>query len=136
MSKDRIENVVSNMIEIEFVDEDGFSKVKETLTRIGIMNKQEKKLYQSCHIFHRQGHYYISHFKEMMMLDNKPVDFNDDDIKRRNRIVNILEKWNFLKALKEDHKLNMIRRDKIEILPYIEKEEWELIPKYNIGVKH
>lgn len=132
---DKIENVISNMVEVNLVNDDSFNTVKETLTRIGIMNKTEKKLYQSCHIFHRRGKYYICHFKEMMLLDGKPVTLEEQDIQRRNRIVSILTKWGFIVPVHTDFVRNMCKREHIEVLPYSEKEEWELVHKYAIGVK-
>lgn len=134
--KTRVEEIVDDMVEINLVNEDSFNTVKETLTRIGIMNKEEKKLFQTCHIFHRRGHYYICHFKEMMLLDGKPVTLNERDIQRRNRIVNILVRWGFITPVNCEYMSNMVRRDQIEVLPYLQKEEWELIPKYSIGIKH
>ena len=134
--KTRVEEIVDDMVEINLVNEDSFNTVKETLTRIGIMNKVEKKLFQTCHIFHRRGKYYICHFKEMMLLDGKPVTLNEQDIQRRNRIVNILFRWGFITPVNNDYMENMVRRDQIEVLPYLQKEEWELVPKYSIGIKH
>lgn len=132
---DKIEKVIGGMVEVKLVNDDSFNTVKETLTRIGIMNKAERKLYQSCHIFHRRGKYYICHFKEMMLLDGKRVTLEEQDIRRRNRIVSILVKWGFVEPVNVDFIKNMCKREHIEVLPYSEKEEWELIHKYAIGVK-
>ncbi len=129
-------NILDKLVEITLPNEESFLKVKETLTRIGIASKKEQKLYQSCHILHKQGKYYIVHFKELFMLDGKINDFSDEDKARRNTIVKLLEEWSLLKPLSAD----MIAEptaplSQIKILPHKEKGEWELIAKYSIGKK-
>ena len=124
------------MIEVTLPNEENFLKVKETLTRIGIASKKDKKLYQSCHILHKQGRYYIVHFKELFMLDGKANDFSEDDRARRNTIVNLLQEWNLIKVVNEGQtKEPVASLSQIKILPHKEKDEWELIAKYSIGKK-
>ncbi len=129
---------LSHMIEVLLEKEDDFLKVKETLTRIGIASRREKKLYQSCHILHKQGRYYIVHFKELFELDGKVSDFkeNKDDIARRNTIASLLQQWNLL-TLVDETKIASTTTDlsKIKILPFKEKNDWELVTKYSIGKK-
>jgi len=129
---------LSHMIEVLLEKEDDFLKVKETLTRIGVASRKDHKLYQSCHILHKQGRYFIVHFKELFALDGKPSDFyeNVDDIARRNTIANLLEQWNLL-TLVDGSKSSQPVADmsKIKILPFKEKDEWELVSKYTIGKK-
>lgn len=123
-------------VEIELVGEDGFLKVKETLTRIGVASRKDKKLYQSCHILHKQGRYAILHFKELFMLDGKINNFSDEDKGRRNTIVNLLEEWDLIKAV-DSSKIEdpVAPLSQIKVLPYKEKDQWELVPKYRIGKK-
>jgi hypothetical protein len=125
-------------VEIALDDEDAFLKVRETLTRIGVSSRKEKVLYQSCHILHKQGRYVILHFKELFALDGKPSTITDNDIQRRNAIVNLLEEWNLLKILKDEKAKiegNLAPIHQIKIISYKEKDEWELVSKYTIGKK-
>jgi hypothetical protein len=125
-------------VEIALDDEDAFLKVRETLTRIGVSSRKEKVLYQSCHILHKQGRYVILHFKELFALDGKPSTITDNDIQRRNAIVNLLEEWNLLKILKDEKSKiegNLAPIHQIKIISYKEKDEWELVSKYTIGKK-
>jgi|TARA_R110002074_G_scaffold121864_1_gene256328 hypothetical protein len=129
-------NILEKLVEVTLPNEESFLKVKETLTRIGIASKKEQKLYQSCHILHKQGKYYIVHFKELFMLDGKINDFSEEDKARRNTIVKLLEEWSLIKPLNAE----MIAEptaplSQIKILPHKEKGEWELIAKYSIGKK-
>lgn len=129
-------NLVDRLVEVNLPNEESFLKVKETLTRIGIASKKEQKLYQSCHILHKQGKYYIVHFKELFMLDGKLNDFSEEDMARRNTIVALLEEWELIKAVES----TMIAKPRaplsqIKILPHKEKGEWELVAKYSIGKK-
>jgi len=123
-------------VEIFLSEDDDFLKIRETLTRIGIASSREKKLFQSCHILHKQGRYAIVHFKELFALDGKPTNFSEEDKGRRNTIVKLLEDWDLL-TLKDpdviDHPMASIKQ--IKILPFKEKDEWELVAKYNIGKK-
>lgn len=115
---------------------DDFLKVKETLTRIGVASKKDKKLYQSCHILHKQGQYAIVHFKELFLLDGKSSDLSEKDVARRNSITKLLSEWELIK-IDEDNfdELEFAPIQEIKILSFKEKNEWELVPKYNIGKK-
>ena len=127
---------IENMLEVSLKEPDDFLKVRETLTRIGVSSRKEKILYQSCHILHKQGRYYIVHFKELFGLDGKPSNISENDIQRRNAIAKLLEEWALVKILKpkalED---NVAPLHQIKIISYKEKDDWELIAKYNIGKK-
>ena len=125
----------SCMVEIRLKQPDDFLKVRETLTRIGVASRSENKLYQSCHILHKQGRYYIVSFKELFMLDGKNSDFSENDMQRRNRIVKLLSDWGLIEVVNEELILEMSSISQIKILPYKEKGDWELIPKYSIGSK-
>ena len=129
-------NLVENLVEVVLPNDEGFLKVKETLTRIGIASKKDRKLYQSCHILHKQGRYYIVHFKELFMLDGKINNFSEDDIARRNTIVNLLEEWELVSVVNHTMIEDPVAPlSQIKILPYKEKGEWELVAKYSIGKK-
>ena len=125
-------------VEITLDDEDAFLKVRETLTRIGVSSRKERVLYQSCHILHKQGRYVILHFKELFSLDGKPSTITENDLQRRNAIVNLLEEWKLLTIIKEE-KLkiegNLAPIHQIKIISYRDKDEWELVSKYTIGKK-
>lgn len=126
----------ASMLEVELSTPDNFLKVKETLTRIGIASKKEKKLYQSCHILHKQGRYYITHFKEMFCLDGKFSSITVDDIDRRNAIAQLLEEWGLVKIVDSSMcKHSPMAMSRIKVLPYREKDEWVLESKYTIGKK-
>jgi len=128
------EEVVNSLVEVELKSDEDFLKIRETLTRIGVSSRKENKLYQSCHILHKRGKYYIVHFKELFKLDGLPSDLSDDDISRRNAIISLLEEWDLLTVLDEDTiDEPMASIAQIKILPYKEKDDWELIPKYHIG---
>lgn len=130
------EDIVNSLVEVTLPSPDNFLKVKETLTRIGISSKTEKKLYQSCHILHKRGKYYIVHFKELFMLDGLENDFTDSDKGRRNTIANLLEQWGLVKIVNADKTKDPVCPiSHFKILPFGEKKEWELIPKYRIGVR-
>ena len=129
--------MIDSLIEVTLPNEEDFLKIKETLTRIGVASKKDKKLFQSCHILHKQGKYYIVHFKELFALDGKPSNFSDDDIGRRNTISNLLEEWGLVKLVSKDKSSNPISPlSQIKILAYKDKDDWELIAKYNIGRKN
>ena len=125
----------SSMVEVRLKQPDDFLKVRETLTRIGVASRNEKKLYQSCHILHKQGRYYIVHFKELFLLDGKNSDFSDNDLQRRNRITKLLSDWGLVDVVNETMIEDASSISQIKILPHKEKAEWELIPKYSIGSK-
>lgn len=127
---------LSKFVEVVLVEEDDFLKVRETLTRIGVSSRRERVLYQSCHILHKQGKYYITHFKELFALDGKPSTITENDIQRRNAIANLLEEWGLIKVVNYDIiKDNMAPIHQIKIISFKEKDDWELIAKYNIGKK-
>lgn len=125
----------ASMLEIILPTPDNFLKVKETLTRIGVASKKDKKLYQSAHILHKQGRYFIVHFKELFILDNKDSNITVGDIERRNAIAILLEDWGLLKIVAKPSTNTQSVLSQIKIVSYKEKSEWELIPKYNIGQK-
>ena len=125
----------SSMVEVRLKQPDDFLKVRETLTRIGVASRNERKLYQSCHILHKQGRYYIVHFKELFLLDGKNSDFSDNDLQRRNRITKLLSDWGLVDVVNDQLIEDASSISQIKILPHKEKAEWELIPKYSIGSK-
>jgi hypothetical protein len=129
-------NVIDSLIEVTLPSEEDFLKIKETLTRIGVASKKDQKLYQSCHILHKQGKYYIVHFKELFALDGKPSNFSEEDMGRRNTIVNLLAEWGLLKiVVVEKAKEPRTPLSQIKILSYKDRGDWELVAKYNIGRK-
>ena len=129
-------NVIDNLIEVTLPNEEDFLKIKETLTRIGVASKKDRKLYQYCHILHKQGKYYIVHFKELFALDGKPSNFSEEDVGRRNTIVNLLAEWGLLKiVIIEKSQEPRTPLSQIKILAYKDRNEWELVAKYNIGRK-
>lgn len=126
--------MIENLIEVRIAEGEDFLKIKETLTRIGVASRKEKKLFQSCHIFHKQGKYYIVHFKEMFAIDGKPFNFTDEDKARRNKIIELLQEWGLLKVLdSESIKTPIASMSQIKILNHKEKDEWVLETKYNMG---
>ena len=128
---------IIDLVEVTLDEKDDFLKVRETLTRIGVASKKDRILYQSCHILHKQGRYYIVHFKELFALDGKPADISENDLSRRNAIAKLLEDWGLVKIINRDKAENPppIFLSQIKILSHKEKDEWELVPKYNIGKK-
>ena len=123
------------MIEVLLGQPDDFLKVRETLSRIGVASRHEQKLYQSCHILHKQGKYYIVHFKELFALDGKPTDITENDYARRNSIVNLLVEWELISLVNFQELEPVAPMNQIKILRFDEKDEWELVVKYNIGRK-
>ena len=127
-------NIVDSLVEVTLPSQDSFLKVKETLTRIGVASKKDKILYQSCHILHKQGRYYIVHFKELFILDGKTNTLSDEDMARRNTIVNLLEEWGLVKAVNAEKVQDPVAPlSQIKVLPHKEKDEWSLVAKYSIG---
>ena len=124
-----------SMIEVELREPDDFLKVRETLTRIGVASRKEKKLYQSCHILHKQGKYYIVHFKELFALDGKKANLSLNDVQRRNRIVQLLGDWGLVTISSKESIADVAPLSQIKVLSYKEKGEWTLESKYNIGKK-
>lgn len=127
-------SLIDEMVEVRLQDEDDFLKVRETLTRIGVASKKEKRLWQSCHILHKKGRYYIVHFKELFLLDGKTANFSEDDISRRNAIANLLSEWGLVQLI-DPRKSNepIAPLSTIKILSHKEKGDWLLEAKYNIG---
>jgi hypothetical protein len=127
---------IEELLEVRLKNEDDFLKVKETLTRIGVASRKEKTLFQSCHILHKRGKYYIVHFKELFALDGKSTDFEDNDLARRNTIANLLAEWDLVEIVNKDKSDYPIAPlSQIKIIAYKEKNEWQLTAKYNIGKK-
>ena len=124
---------IEDMIEVRLKEDDDFLKVKETLTRIGIASRREKKLYQSCHILHKQGKYYIVHFKELFALDGKPTNLSENDIERRNTVVNLLHEWDLVEIVNPEKAQPTVSIRQMKVLPFAEKPEWDLQAKYSIG---
>lgn len=125
----------SDMVEVTLSQPDDFLKVRETLTRIGVASRKERKLYQSCHILHKQGRYYIVHFKELFALDGKRTNLSLNDIQRRNRIARLLYDWGLISIVDEEKIEDVAPLNQIKVLSFKEKDEWNLESKYNIGRK-
>ena len=124
-----------SMLEVKLKAPDDFLKVRETLTRIGVASRKDKTLYQSCHILHKQGKYYITHFKELFALDGKKSTLVENDIQRRNTIALLLQDWNLIEVVNTSMVENKAPLSQIKVLPFKEKNEWNLVAKYNIGKK-
>ena len=129
------ENIIKDLIEIKLKMPEDFLKIRETLTRIGVSPKNEKRLYQSCHILHKQKRYFIVHFKELLALDGKTTNFSDEDRRRPNTITNLLLEWKLLDVVNLDQIKDKASLSLIKIIPFKEKVEWQLYTKYNIGHK-
>jgi len=129
-------NNIDSLIEVRLASEDNFLKVKETLTRIGVASRKDKRLFQSCHILHKQGKYYIVHFKELFILDGKPSDFSADDVARRNTIVKLLAEWELVNVVDPEKSSTPIAPfSQVKVITHKEKDQWELVAKYTIGKK-
>lgn len=124
-----------DMVEVSLNEPDDFLKVRETLTRIGVASRKEKKLYQSCHILHKQGKYYIVHFKELFALDGKKANLSSNDVQRRNRIIQLLSDWGLITIAEKESVADVAPLSQIKVLSYKEKNDWTLESKYNIGKK-
>ena len=125
----------SDMLEVTIKQPDDFLKVRETLTRIGVASRKDKTLFQSCHILHKQGKYYITYFKELFALDGKNSTLTENDIQRRNTIALLLQDWNLIEVVKASLVENKAPLSQIKVLPFKEKSEWNMVAKYNIGKK-
>ena len=132
---DEVKWTTESMIEVGLREPDDFLKVRETLTRIGVASRKEKKLYQSCHILHKQGKYYIVHFKELFALDGKKANLSLNDVQRRNRIVQLLGDWGLVSINTKESIVDVAPLSQIKVLAYKEKNDWTLESKYNIGKK-
>jgi len=125
-----------DLVEIRLKEEDDFLKVRETLTRIGVSSRRDNKLFQSCHILHKKGRYYIVHFKELFGLDGLPSDISENDTARRNTIIGLLEEWGLVEVVDKDKCSDPVASiGQIKIIPHRDKDDWELVPKYHIGNK-
>lgn len=128
--------MLDTLVEVRIGDDDDFLKIRETLTRIGVASRKDKTIYQSCHILHKQGRYYIVHFKELFALDGKPSNFGDEDKGRRNTIANLMAEWGLVTLVDPNKtKEPLAPLSQIKVLPHREKNEWNLVAKYNIGKK-
>ena len=125
-----------SMLEVLLPEPDNFLKIRETLTRIGIASRKEQKLFQSCHILHKQGRYFIVHFKELFALDGKESNITSNDVERRNTVAGLLQDWGLLSIVNKEKAEPKVSLSQIKVVAYKEKEEWELVPKYNIGKKN
>jgi len=123
----------ATMLEIALNEPDDFLKIRETLTRIGVASRKDNKLFQSCHILHKQGRYFIVHFKELFLLDGKPSNLMENDIQRRNTIATLLSDWGLLEIINDDQASDKAPLRQIKVIPHKEKHNWDLCPKYNIG---
>ncbi len=123
----------SNMLEVTLNEPDDFLKIRETLTRIGVASRKDNKLYQSCHILHKQGRYFIVHFKELFLLDGKKSNLEENDVARRNTIATLMSDWGLLTIEKRDKLEPIAPLRQIKIISFKDKDQWELCPKYNIG---
>mgnify|MGYP001269974332 FL=1 len=125
--------VPADMLEVSLNEPDDFLKIRETLTRIGVASRKDQKLYQSCHILPKQGRYFIVHFKELFLLDGKPSNLVENDIERRNTISTLLADWGLINMVNPDVAKDLAPLRQIKVIPFKEKSQWELCPKYNIG---
>lgn len=128
------DKLVQELVEITFPEKDDFLKIRETLSRIGVASRKDKELFQSCHILHKKGKYYIVHFKELFKLDGKQTNFDESDMGRRNTIIDLLKQWNLISVLKESQIIEpRAPLSQIKVIPFKEKTEWKLTQKYSIG---
>ena len=128
------QDLIQDLVEITFPEKDDFLKIRETLSRIGVASSKEKELFQSCHILHKKGKYYIVHFKELFKLDGKQTNFDESDVGRRNTIIDLLRQWSLVKVLNPQQILDpRAPLSQIKVIPYKEKTEWKLTQKYSIG---
>jgi hypothetical protein len=130
-----IEWTPAMMLEVTLNEPDDFLKVRETLTRIGVASRKDNRLYQSCHILHKQGRYFITHFKELFLLDGKPSNLLENDIQRRNTIATLLSDWGLIDIIDKEQTKNIAPLRQIKVISFRDKDQWELTPKYNIGAK-
>jgi hypothetical protein len=123
----------ADMLEVLLNEPDDFLKIRETLTRIGVASRKDQKLFQSCHILHKQGRYFIVHFKELFLLDGKPSNLVENDIQRRNTITTLLADWGLVNMVNPEAAKDIAPLRQIKVIPFKDKKDWELCPKYNIG---
>ena len=132
---DNQEEIVKDLVEVTFPEKDDFLKIRETLSRIGVASRREQELFQSCHILHKRGKYYITHFKELFALDGKNSTLTENDIQRRNTITLLLQDWSLIEVVNPSLVENKAPLSQIKVLPFKEKSEWNMVAKYNIGKK-
>ena len=125
--------IPADMLEVTLKEPDDFLKIRETLTRIGVASRKDQKLFQSCHILHKQGRYFIVHFKELFLLDGKPSNLIENDVQRRNTIATLLADWGLIDILHPENVKDLAPLRQIKVIPFKDKTQWELCPKYNIG---
>ena len=135
IAEQEVQWTADDMVEVSLGEPDDLLKVRETLTRIGVASRKEKKLYQSCHILHKQGKYYIVHFKELFALDGKKANLSSNDVQRRNRIIQLLSDWGLVGIAQKESIVDVAPLSQIKVLSFKEKGEWTLESKYNIGKK-
>ena len=128
--------MIDTLLEVRIKNPDDFLKVKETLTRIGVPSFKDKKLYQSCHILHKKGKYFIVHFKELFALDGKTSTLSEEDLARRNTIAKLLAEWDLISIVDASKMVGIAPMNSVKIVPYKEKHDWDLVAKYTIGVRH
>lgn len=128
-------NIISDLVEVDILEPDNFLKIKETLERIGIVSRKTKTVFQSCHILHKQGKYYIVHFKELFKLDGRTSDFSEEDRQRRNVIINMLEKWGLLTVINPEQVADVGGGVNVGVISYSDKKNWKLVSKYTLGQK-
>lgn len=128
-------DILYSFVEVKLTNEEDFLKVCETLTRIGVSARSENRLYQTCHILHKQGKYYIVHFKEMLALDGNTTNYSEEDQNRRNKIISLLEQWKLIVVVDKSKIQQQADISKIKVIPFSEKKKWILVPKYTIGKK-
>ena len=134
MAMEQSDNLIKHLVEITFPEKDDFLKIRETLSRIGVASRRDQELFQSCHILHKRGKYYITHFKELFKLDGKPTSIDESDIGRRNTIVKLLAQWKLVSIVDESKIVEpQAPLSQIKIIPFKEKKEWKLTTKYSIG---
>jgi|TARA_R110000803_G_scaffold132639_2_gene199853 hypothetical protein len=134
MAMEQSDNLIKDLVEITFPEKDDFLKIRETLSRIGVASRRDQELFQSCHILHKRGKYYITHFKELFKLDGKPTSIDESDIGRRNTIVKLLAQWKLVSIVDESKIVEpQAPLSQIKIIPFKEKKEWKLTTKYSIG---
>ena len=126
---------IDDLLEVRLKQEDDFLKVRETLTRIGVASRKDRTLYQSCHILHKKGKYYVVHFKELFALDGKQADLTDNDLQRRNTIAKLLVDWGLIKIIDHNKFLDTAPLSQIKVISFKDKDDWDLQTKYNIGKK-
>jgi hypothetical protein len=131
-----VSDILKDFVEVKLHNDEDFLKICETLTRMGVTNKEQTKLFQSCHLFHKRGNYFLVHYKELLKLDGYIVDITEEDYQRRNKIVALLEQWNLLSCVDQFKIENQLEIAKLKVVSFIDKSKFQLVPKYRIGRKN